>query len=260
MAAMSTIVLVLASALLLSADWPQFRGPNASGVSDATNLPVSFGPEENVVWKTPVPMGNSSPVVAGPRVYLTGVDQDRLLTIAVDRRTGRVLWQQEAPRPRRQKIERPANGAASASPVSDGRNVFVFFQDFGLLAYGPSGKELWRLPLGPFTNPFGHGASPILAGNTLLMNVDQDVGSFLLAVDKNSGRVLWRVERPLAQRGYATPVLVGGAEAGQVIVAGSYRLSAYDIRSGKEIWWIRRLPWQIKPTPVVSGQNIYFVS
>jgi len=260
MVGISTIVLFLASALLVSGDWPQFRGPNAAGVSEATNLPVSFGPEENVLWKTPVPMGNSSPVVAGDAVYLTGVDQDRLLTVAVDRRTGRVLWQQEAPRPRKQAIERPANGPASASPVSDGRNVYVFFQDFGLLAYGPGGKELWRLPLGPVTNPFGHGASPVLAGNTLLMNVDQDVGSFLLAVDKNSGRVLWRTERPLAQRGYATPVLVGGTETGQVVVAGSYRLSAYDLRSGKELWWIRRLPWQIKPTPVVSGQHIYFVT
>ena len=260
MAGLPTIVLSLASAFLVSGDWTQFRGPNAAGVSDATNLPVSFGPEENVRWKTPVPMGNSSPVVAGEKVYLTGVDRDRLLTIAVDRRTGRVLWQQEAPRPRKQAIERPANGPASASPASDGRNVYVFFQDFGLLAYGPEGQELWRLPLGPFTNPFGHGASPVLAGNTLLMNVDQDVGSFLLAVDKDSGRLLWRTERPLAQRGYATPVLVRGPEADQVIVAGSYRLSAYDIRSGKELWWIRRLPWQIKPTPVVSGQTLYFVT
>lgn len=242
-------------------DWPQFRGPNATGVAEQPNLPVSFGPAQNVFWKTPAPMGNSSPVVAGNTVYLTGFEKDRLLTIAIDRRTGRLLWQQEAPRPRKQVIERPANGPASASPVSDGQNVYVFFQDFGLLAYGPQGKELWRIPLGPFNNPFGHGASPILAGNALLMNIDQDAGSFLLAVDKDSGRVLWRKERPLAQRGYATPVLFrapGGAD--QVIVAGSYRLSAYDVRSGKELWWIRRLPWQIKPTPVVSGERIYFVT
>jgi outer membrane protein assembly factor BamB len=91
--------------------------------------------------------------------------------------------------------------------VSDGRNVYVFFQDFGLLAYGPDGNELWQMPLGPFNNPFGHGASPILTGNTLLMNIDQDTGSFLLAIDKSSGRVLWRTPRPHAQRGYATPVL-----------------------------------------------------
>jgi outer membrane protein assembly factor BamB len=117
------------------------------------------------------------------------------------------------------------------------------------------------MPLGPFNNPFGHGASPILAGSTLLMNIDQDTGSYLLAVEKDSGRQLWRSERPFAQRGYATPVLYrepGGTL--QVLVAGSYRLSGYDVRSGKEIWWVRRLPWQIKPTPVVSGDAVYFVT
>ncbi len=245
----------------MSNDWPQFRGPNASGVSEETNLPVSFGPVENVIWKISVPMGNSSPVVAGDKVYLTGFEKERLLTIAIHRSTGGILWQQEAPRPRKQVIERPANGPASASPVSDGRNVYVFFQDFGLLAYGPEGNELWRMPLGPFNNPFGHGASPVLAGNALLMNIDQDTGSFLLAVEKNSGRVLWRKERPLAQRGYATPVLYRDPEGMlEVIVAGSYRLSGYDVESGKELWWIRRLPWQIKPTPVISGNEIYFVT
>jgi len=255
------ILLFLVSALLASSDWPQFRGPNAAGVSEDVNLPVSFGPQQNVFWKTPVPLGNSSPVVAGDKVYLTGFEKDRLLTIALDRATGRVLWQQEAPRPRKQIIERPANGPASASPVSDGQNVYVFFQDFGLLAYGPEGRELWRMPLGPVSNPFGHGASPILAGNTLLMNVDQDTGSFLLAINKRNGRVLWRRERPLAQRGYSTPVLYrDAAGTEQVIVAGSYRLSGYDARTGKELWWIRRLPWQIKPTPVVSGNEIYFVT
>jgi outer membrane protein assembly factor BamB len=257
----SRILLFLLSAFLAQGDWPQFRGPNAGGVADDKNLPVTFGPQQNVAWKTPVPLGNSSPVVAGDRVYLTGFEKDRLLTIALDRATGRVLWQQEAPRPRKQVIERPSNGPASASPVSDGLNVYVFFQDFGLLAYGPGGTELWRMPIGPVRNPFGHGASPILAGGTLLMNVDQDVGSFLLAIDKRDGRVLWRKERPLAQRGYATPVLYrDGRGTEHVIVAGSYRLSAYDVRSGEETWWIRRLPWQVKPTPVVSGNELYFVT
>ena len=255
------IFLFLTLALWVPSDWPQFRGPNASGLSEDTGLPIAFGPEENVVWKTPVPMGNSSPIVAGDAVYLTGFEKERLFTIAIQKETGKVLWRQEAPRPRKEVIERPANGPASASPVSDGRNVFVFFQDYGLLAYGPGGRELWRMPLGPFNNPFGHGASPILAGDTLLMNIDQDTGSYLLAVEKNSGRVLWRKERPFAQRGYATPVLYRDPDGTlQAIVAGSYRLSGYDVRSGSEIWWVRRLPWQIKPTPVVAGNEIFFTT
>lgn len=255
---------VLATAITVSGqtgEWSQFRGPNSSGISSSTNLPVEFGPQASVVWKTAVPQGNSSPIIGGDRIFLTAVENEKLFTIALDRATGRILWRREAPRPRRQEIERPANGPASASPVSDGRNAYVFFQDFGLLGYGPDGNELWRMPLGPFNNPFGHGASPILAGDTLLMVCDQDTGSFLLAVDKRTGKVLWRTERPHAQRGYATPVLYTDPDGvRQVVVAGSYRLSGYDLKTGKEIWWIRRLPWQIKPTPIIDNHVVYFVT
>jgi outer membrane protein assembly factor BamB len=256
------LMLSLFPAALGSAEeWSQFRGPNASGVSEEANLPVEFGPETNVVWKTAVPPGHSSPALADDKIFLTAFEGEKLLTMALDRATGRILWRREAPRPRKQEIERPANSPTSATPVTDGRNVFVFFQDFGLLAYGPDGNELWRMPLGPFNNPFGHGASPILTGNTLLMVCDQDTNSFLLATDKNTGRVLWRTERPHAQRGYATPILYqprGGKL--QVIVAGSYRVSGYDVETGKEVWWVRRLPWQIKPTPVLDGDTMYFIT
>ena len=244
-----------------ASEWSQFRGPNASGVSESTNLPIEFGPATNVVWKTTVPPGHSSPSVGIDRIFLTAIEGEKLLTIAVDRETGRILWRREAPRPRKQEIERPTNSAASATPATDGRNAYAFFQDFGLLAYGPDGNELWRMPLGPFNNPFGHGSSPILAGDTLLMNCDQDVGSFLLAIDKNNGRILWRKERPHAQRGYATPILYKAVDGStQVVVAGSYRLSGYDLKTGKEVWWIRRLPWQIKPTPVIADGVVYFVT
>jgi outer membrane protein assembly factor BamB len=253
------LLIVIAAAM--AADWPMFRGPNATGISTDTNIPVEFGPAKNVVWKTTVPPGHSSPVLAGDKIFLTASEDEKLLTLALDRASGRILWRREAPRPRKQEIERPANGPASASPASDGRNVYVFFQDFGLLAYGPDGNELWRMPLGPIHNPFGHGASPILAGDTLLMNCDQDTNSFLLALDKKSGRVLWNKDRPMAQRGYATPVLYQPAKGPrQVVVAGSYRLTGYDLRTGKEIWWIRKLPWQVKPTPVIAGDAVYFTT
>ena len=251
---------VLSLMLAAASDWPQFRGPNASGVSEATGLAVEFGPGKNVVWKTAVPPGHSSPSVAGDRIFLTAVENEKLFTIALDRATGRILWRREAPRPRKQKLQ-PNNNPASPTPVSDGRNVYAFFADFGLLAYGPDGNELWRMPLGPFNNPFGHGASPILAGDALLMVCDQDTGSFLLSVDKNTGAVRWRTERPHAQRGYATPILYQPPSGGlQAILAGSYRLSAYDVRTGKEVWWVRRLPWQIKPTPVIGDDVVYFVT
>jgi outer membrane protein assembly factor BamB len=252
-----TIIGVLSA---YSSDWAQFRGPNASGIADGNpDLPVEFDPTTNVIWRTALPPGHSSPSLGKDSIFVTAIENEKLLTISLERATGRIQWRRESPRPRKQVIERPANSPVSATPVTDGRNVFVFFQDFGLLAYGPDGGELWRVPLGPFNNPFGHGASPILAGDTLLMNCDQDTNSFLLAIDKNTGRTRWRAERAHAQRGYATPVLYRASDGTQqVIVAGSYRLSGYDLRTGKEIWYIRRLPWQIKPTPVVTGDIVFF--
>jgi len=255
------LLLLLFTVAAFSADWPMFRGPNASGISEEAKLPLEFGPDRNVLWKTPLPPGHSSPSIIGDKIFVTAVEDEKLFTIAMQRANGKILWRREAPRPRKQVIERPANGPVSASPTSDGQNVYAFFQDFGLIAYGPDGNELWRMPLGPFNNPFGHGASPILTGDTLLMNVDQDTGSFLLALDKKSGKVIWRTERPHAQRGYATPILYQPPKGGlHVVVAGSFRLSGYDVRTGKEVWYIRRLPWQVKPTPVIADHVVYFTT
>lgn len=236
-------------------DWGQFRGPNASGVSADADLPQELVPGRSL-WKTALPLGYSSASVAGDRIFLTAIEDEKLLTFSLDRTSGRILWRREAPRPRKQEMQR-ANTPVSATPATDGRNVYSFFQDFGLIAYGPDGNELWRMPLGPFNNPFGHGSSPVLApGDRLLMNLDQDTGSFLLCLDRKSGKVLWKTPRDHAQRGYATPVVHGN----QVLIAGSYRLSGYDLSTGREEWWIAGLPWQIKPTPIVHDGVVYFVT
>jgi len=251
----SVFWLMWSAALGVAADWPQFRGPNASGVGETTNLPVQIGPQTNVEWKTALPEGYSSPSIAGDRIFISGIQGEALLTLALERTSGKILWRREAPRPRKQEMQR-ANSPVTATPATDGRNVYVFFQDFGLLGYGPDGNELWKIPLGPFNNPFGHGSSPVLAGNALIMNIDQDTDSYLLAVDKQSGKVLWKTPRPLAQRGYATPVVYKS----QVIVTGSYRMTGYDIKTGKQVWYIRKLPWQIKPTPIVVDDIAYFIT
>src|SRR5215468_847624 len=108
-----------------AADWPQFRGVNGLGVSADKNLPVQFGPQKNVVWKTSLPPGHSSPILVGPRIFVTAYEGQKLLTIALDRSTGKILWKREAPRPRQEYMQE-TNSPASGSPVSDGRNVYVF--------------------------------------------------------------------------------------------------------------------------------------
>ena len=253
-------LLVLFSSVPAADDWRQFRGPNGAGVSGETNLPVAFGPEKNVVWKTPLPPGHSSPVIAGDRLFVTAYEgETKLLVLSLDRASGRIVWRREVPRPRAQKLHK-SNSPASPSPVTDGRNVYAFFTDYGLISYDRDGRERWKMPLGPFNNPFGMGASPILAGDALLLNCDSESGSFFLAIEKNSGRIKWRVERPDATRGFSTPILFQPARGGlQVLVAGSLRLSAYDVATGKEIWFIRGLTWQIKPTPVLGREALYIL-
>ena len=248
------------AAMGFAADWPQFRGYNAAGVAEDVGLPVTFGPDTNVVWKTELPRGPSSPSIAGDRIFLTGMEDERLFTYALKRSTGRILWRREAPRPRKQELQEN-NHPASPTPATDGENAYVFFADFGLLGYGPDGEELWRLPLGPFNNPFGHGSSPILVGDLVLQVCDQDTNSFIVAVDKRTGDLRWKTERPHAQRGYATPVLYQPPDGDlQVLVIGSYRLNAYDAATGESLWWIGGLPWQIKPTPILTEDAVYFVT
>lgn len=250
--------------------WPQFRGKDGSGVGLAA-VPTEIGPAKNVVWRAEIPMGHSSPVLAGDLIFLTGEEGGKrsdagrekvasdgvLVTVCVDRRTGRVLWRREVPRPRAERYQ-PTNSSASPSAVTDGNNVYVFFGDFGLICYRFDGQERWRVPLGPFNNVNGHGSSPVLFGNKLYLICDQDTDSYLLALDKETGKVAWKVERPEITRGYATPALYrpsGGPV--ELIVPGAYQLSSYDAETGKRLWWVRGQSWQPKSVPVILGDTVY---
>jgi outer membrane protein assembly factor BamB len=227
------------------------------GLSDDRNLPVEFGPNKNMIWKADLPPGHSSPILAGPRIFLTASDGDALYTIALDRSTGKVLWKRQAPRPRKETMQR-TNSPASPSPVSDGHNVYVFFGDFGIICYGVDGDERWKAPLGPFNNANGHGSSPMLADDMLVLICDQDTDSYLIALDKNSGKTLWKVDRPEVTRGYATPAVYrpksGPAE---LIVPGAYELIAYNLATGEKLWWVRGMAWQLKSVPLIDGDIVY---
>jgi len=235
-------------------DWPRFRGPNGSGVSDAKNLPVEFGAEKNVLWKASLPPGHSSPIVAGRHIFLTAHEKDKLITVALDRLTGKMLWKNEVLRSRSANLH-PLNSPTSPSPAADGRSVFVFFHDFGLICYSKEGRERWRLPLGPFRNNNGMGASPIVSQGLLLLVCDQDVGSFVLAVNKENGQIRWRKERSnTLAAGYSTPVVLEGSQDGpHLIVPGSFQLMAYKLKTGESTWWVNGLPLQPKGSPIIGG-------
>jgi outer membrane protein assembly factor BamB len=252
------LLLLLSLAAVAGGDghWNQFRGPNGSGVDSAAGYPVEFSPTKNVVWKSAVPYGQSSPIVAGSRVYLTASEGERLLTICLDARAGRELWRREIRRPRAQKTY-PANDPASPTPAADDRGVVVFFPDFGLAAYSPEGKERWTLPLGPFRNFYGLAASPILADDLLVLVCDQQSGSFVLALDRRTGRRRWKTERTGATVGWATPMVfrpAGGAP--QLIVLGSTRLDSYSLATGEPRWWMPVASMGALGTPVAGGDTL----
>ena len=251
------VVAVLIPSMLTAANWPGFRGPNGSGVGATSALPTEFGPAKNVVWKTELPAGKSSPVLTETRIFLTGWAEDSLLTLALDRATGKLLWKSSAQRKRSEHLHK-LNSAASATPATDGTNVYVFFGDLGLISYGPDGTERWRIPLGPFTNLHGMSASPILVDDKVVLVCDQDTKSFVLAVDKDTGKVAWKTDRPEVVHGFSTPsVYVAPSAEKQIIVPGSYVLISYSAETGEKLWWVRGLTWQVKPAAVVADGVIY---
>jgi outer membrane protein assembly factor BamB len=264
-------------------DWPQFRGPNGSGVSAATGLPEEFGPEKNVVWKTALPPGHSSPVLTKNRIFVTAykkVDSNQqaangnspapaddkekdkhnyqLLVICLDRQTGKLLWQREVPRSIVGRLQN-VNGPASPSPVTDGTNVYAFFQEFGLVSYDAAGKQRWQHPLGPFNMFYGFGASPILVDDKIILPVDQDnPSSYLIAVDKNTGKLRWKVDRPVVISGYSTPIIYQPKQgAKQIVIPESFQLSAYSVADGKRVWWVRGLACEMKSIASNDGEYLY---
>ena len=248
---------LLIEVTLAAADWTQFRGPNGSGVSPSKGLPEHFDLQKNVVWRTALPLGHSSPVFTADHIFVTAFEGKTLLTICLDRASGKVLWRREAPREREEYFDH-TNGPASPSPVTDGANAYVFFGDFGLISYGPEGNERWRLPLGPFNNVNGHGSSPILVDGKLVLICDQDTGSYLLAVGASSGRVLWKTMRPEYTRGYATPAIYRPKnEPAELIVPGSFEVASYAIETGEKLWWVRGMAWQLKSVPVIDRDRIF---
>ena len=252
-------LVLLAGSVAAADDWPRFRGPNGSGVSSSTGIPAEFGPAKNLLWKTALPFSHSSPVVTGDRIFLTATEGEMLITLCLDRKTGRVRWRREIARPRATPIYR-ANDGATPSPVTDGKNVYVFFLDLGLVSYGPNGKERWRLPLGPFDTFYGLASSPILSGNTLLLLCDARSKPFLIAVDAVSGQQRWRVERTEVRfEGYTSPVIYEPAGGpAQVVVVGANRVDAYAVATGDHIWWVRGLAFFPVGSPVLGNGVVLF--
>jgi len=237
--------------------WARFRGPNGSGHAVGATYPTEFGATKNLLWKTALPKGHSSPIVWRDRIYLTAFRGDDLFTIAINRADGKILWERQAPTTKTKIVDK-RNNPASPSPALEDNRIYTFFPDYGLITYDEEGQEQWKLPLGPWDNIYGMGASPVIVGDLLVLACDQSNGSFLLALDKRTGKERWRSPRPEARSGHATPILWKAPDGNdQILLPGSFLLTGYDARTGEKKWWVRGLSFEIKSTPVIHGDMIY---
>lgn len=262
--------------------WHQWRGPYASGVSRRANPPTTWSEKQNIRWKVEIPgRGSASPVVWGDRLFiLTAVpasasvpdshnprggrdpELHRFVVMAIDRKTGRTLWEHTAKEERPHEGSHPDNGTwASSSAVTDGEHVVAFFESRGLFVYDLSGKLIWQKDLGDkrMRNEFGEGSTPALYQNRLVVVWDHQGGSFVAALDKRTGQEIWRVPRQEIDS-WATPLVVEHAGRPQVVVSGMNRLRSYDLETGKIIWESDGLTMNPIPSPVAADGMVFATS
>ena len=241
-----------------SADWPQFRGISGAAVDSSNEkLPTEIAPGQNQIWKTPLPPGHSSPIVYGDQIFLTAVQKEKLLTIALDRKSGAVQWEAEAPYEKLETIHRIGSYAQSTS-CADAECVISFFGSSGLYCYDHQGHLLWKRPMGPFVNDFGAASSPILAEEKLILCQDHDLDSFMLCLNKRNGDVIWRIDRSDFLRNSSTPIIWNNQGRRQVVVAATLRVVGYDLETGEEAWTVRGISRTVVSSPTVGPDgNLY---
>jgi outer membrane protein assembly factor BamB len=245
---------------ILADDWPGWRGPERSGHSKETGLPTHWN-AKSVVWQTALPgVGQSSPVIWGDRIFLTAALEKgkKRIVLCVDRNKGNIVWQHEAWSGVAEKSH-PMNGWASATCATDGERVIAFFGKGGLHCYGVDGKKLWSRNLGTFPGPWGTSACPLLVGDIVIQNCDSTADAFLVAVNKYTGKDVWKARRPNPEKGgWSSPVLVEAGKRKEIILNGEDFVIGYDPASGQELWKCKTFNGRGEPT-VAPGKGLVYV-
>ena len=286
-------LIVLCSLPLFAENWPSFRGNGARGLAESARLPVSWdvGTGTNVAWKTAIPgLGLSSPVIWGDTVFLTtaissnpqmvfesklkGERDDRqdkeeqeFRVLAVDKRNGRILWNQLAQKSKPRILRHPHNSYASPTAATDGRYVVAFFGSEGLYCYDLQGKLIWKKDLGTldqgaFDVPdyqWGSAASPILWKGKVYVQADMHSGSFVAALDAKTGREIWRTARD-SKPSWSTPTVVDGPKGAELVTNGVEHVIGYDAETGKELWRLKGTSMISVPTPFSAHGLVYVFS
>ncbi len=245
-----------------TAYWPQFRGPNASGVVPAAKPPLEIGPKSNVLWKIDVPWAPSSPSIWGEHIFLTTYDDSKLETRAYARKDGKLLWKRGVEVDELEVFHRSDGSPAGSTVATDGTHIVSYFGSFGLICYDFKGEELWRhpMPVALSGGSFGTGTSPIIVGKVVILQRDVREGSKLIALNVATGDPLWESPRPEAHGSFGVPILWNNNGIEELVVAGSSQLNGYALESGKPRWVIKGLSALSCTTPVVAGGHLYYAA
>jgi outer membrane protein assembly factor BamB len=240
---LSAALLLLSGLCLHAENWPQWRGPRLDGTSTDPSPPTAWSATENVVWKTVLPgQGHASPIVWNDRIFTVSADEnsnERLL-LCLDRANGALLWKSTVITAPPEAVHR-LNTLASSTPATDGKRVFSTFLDKDqvvVAAHDFSGKPLWLKRPGRFSSVHGFCSSPILHGDKVIVNCDHDGDGYIVALAREDGRELWRIDRPNETRSYCVPIIRTVAGRTQMVLSGSKCVTSYDPDTGKLLWII----------------------
>jgi len=252
----------------LADDWPQFRGPDSLGVSQAKNLPVTWGDTENMIWKTALPgSGSSSPIALGGKLYVTcysgyGQDQGRgkmedlaFHVVCIDGRSGTIIWDKKIKPVLPESKSVRDHGYAAATPATDGKHLYIFFGKSGVFKFDLNGGQIWQTSVGTKVHGWGSGTSPVLYENLVIVNASVESGS-LVAINKETGKEVWRAKG--MDSSWNTPHLVeapGGKH--ELAVTVKKWVLGFDPATGKELWRCEAIPDYICPS-IISHEGILY--
>lgn len=245
----------VAASSAFAGDWTRFRGPDGLGVSTDTNVPVAFA-ADNYLWKTELPgKGNSSPIISKGKVFLQAATADgaKRMLLCQNATTGKIEWSKETPGGSAKTHAK--NSLASSTPAADGERVYTVFWNgstISLSAWTYSGELLWNKDLGKFVSQHGPGLSPMVVGDRVVLNIDQDDLAEVVAFDSKSGNEIWRKSRKAYRACYTTPFLWEKGGKTSIVISSTAGVTAYDPKDGAVTWnW----NWEWKPTPKAKGKG-----
>lgn len=237
--------------------WPQFRGQQGQGRAIQEELPLPFGPTQSIKWQNPIGSGHSSPCIWGDNLFITAHEEGALQILALNRHDGKLLWKHGLPPSSIERGHRNGTPANSTS-ATNGSILVTYFGSFGLIAHELNGTEIWRHPLPVPITQHGASTSPVLHGDRVILQIDQDVDSYLLCLEISSGKMLWKVDRPGFRRGFSTPILwPPESDDPSIITTGTLRIQAYDPAGGQLRWEIGGLPNEMVASPAFDEDHLF---